>query len=409
MRAAGIAILAIAIAVGATVPARAADQSFARVERGRYLVDAGDCVACHTVDGDTPLAGGRAVETPFGTIYSPNLTPDRDTGIGAWSDEDFYRAMHFGQGPDGTRLYPAFPYPWFTRMTREDVMDVRAYLATLPPVRKARPENDLVWPLNNRVAMRGWNWLFFKPGTFVPDGSKSAEWNRGAYLVEGPGHCGACHTPTNPVGAAERSRDLTGNRLQHWFAPQLANDERVGLGGWSDDEIVEYLKTGRNARSGATGLMAEVVANSTSKLTKEDLHAIAVYIKDVAGRAPDEPDAADQAAMSAGKAIFDDSCAACHRSDGAGVPRMFPPLAHNANVQSVDPTSVIRVILQGAQTVPTDAAPTPSTMPAFDWKLNDDEIAAVASYVRNSWGNAAAPVSADRVAELRRGLRATTN
>jgi mono/diheme cytochrome c family protein len=394
------------LGAGACSVSWGADQSFSEVERGHYLTDAGDCVACHTADKGKPMAGGRPVETPFGAIYSPNLTPDRETGIGAWSDDDFYRAMHLGIDREGKRLYPAFPYPYFTKLTRADVTAIRAYLNTLPPVKNERPANKLTWPLNYRVFMRGWDWMFFEPGTYEPDPSKSEEWNRGAYLVEGAGHCGACHTPKNIAGASKDDEQLTGGRLQHWFAPELTNDSRNGLGGWNVDDIVEYLKTGRNRHSGATGLMAEVVTNSTSKLRDDDLRAIAVYLKSVTGDQAQDFSKPEQPMIRAGAAIYADSCSACHQSDGTGVPRMFPPLAHNANVQSKDPTSVVRVILEGAQTVPTDARPTPSTMPAFDWKLSDEQIAAVATYVRTNWGNNAPPVSADKVKSLRKALHA---
>jgi cbb3-type cytochrome c oxidase subunit III len=404
-----ISLALAALCGGIASTAFAQNASFEKLQRGKYLVDAGDCVSCHTKPQDgKPFAGGRPIETPFGTIYSPNITPDRDSGIGAWSDDDFYRAVHSGIGPDGKRLYPAFPYPYFTKMTREDVLAMRAYLNTLTPVNNRRPEAELIWPLQYRVFMRGWDWLFFHEGTFAPDPQKSAEWNRGAYLVEGPGHCGACHTPKNALGGDKTSEPLQGNQIQNWFAPELANDSRSGLGAWSVDDIVEYLKTGRNSHSGATGLMAEAVANSTSKLTDADLHAIAVYIKDVSGPSAGTPAKPAQASMDAGAAIFADSCSACHEGDGKGVARMFPPLVHNANVQSADPTSIIRVILEGARTVPTDARPTPSSMPAFGWKLGDDEVAAVATYVRNSWGNAAAAVTADQVKSLRNELHAKT-
>jgi mono/diheme cytochrome c family protein len=402
------AVLAAMAAAGAVslLSARAEDTSFARIEQGKRLVDAGDCVACHTTEKGAAFAGGRAVETPFGVIYSPNITPDRETGIGAWTDEDFYRAMHEGLRPDGARLYPAFPYPYFTKLTRDDVMAIRAYLNTLPAVKSERRPNDLTWPLNHRIFMRGWNTIFFDPGTFKPDPHKSAEWNRGAYLVQGAGHCGACHTPKNALGADDKSQALQGGVIQDWFAPKIAGNMRDGTGAWSADDLVEYLKTGRNKYSGATGLMAEVVTNSTSKLPDSDLRAIATYIKDVDGGPvpPDKTPPKDDPKMAAGAAIFADSCAACHQADGKGVPRMFPPLSHNANVQQHDASTVIRVILQGAQTVPTDARPTNSTMPAYGWKLTDGQIAAVATYVRNSWGNAAPPVGPDQVKKLRDSL-----
>lgn len=400
------AVTAAAALTGAmlTMPAHSADTSYAVLARGKRLVDAGDCIACHTVAGGKAFAGGRPIETPFGVIYSPNITPDRDTGIGAWSDDDFYRAMHEGISADGSRLYPAFPYPYFTRMTRDDVMAVRAYLNTLPAVHSQRPGNELTWPLNNRVMMRGWNMMFFKPGTFEPNPDKSAEWNRGAYLVEGPGHCGACHTPKNLLGSDKSGAKLRGGLVQNWFAPKIANTKGDGIGNWSVDDVVDYLKTGRNKYSGAAGLMAEVVRYSTSKLPEEDLRAIATYLKDTDGGPA--PDAAkpDDAVANAGATVFKDSCSGCHKPDGTGVPGMFPPLAHNANVQQRDPTTVLRVILEGARTEPTKERPTPFAMPAYGWKLTDAQIAAVASYVRSSWGNKGAPVDAATVRKLRKSI-----
>ncbi len=218
-------ILTAFIATAALSPWTAAwseQLSYGQAERGRYLVEAGDCQACHTKAGGQPFAGGRAIQTPFGVIYSPNITPDHDTGIGAWSDDQFYRAMHQGIAANGDHLYPAFPYPWYTKVTREDALAIRAYLSTLDPVKAERRSNDLDWPLNHREVMAGWNELFFKEGQFSADPKKSPEWNRGAYLVEGLGHCGACHTPTNIFGAAKTSERLQGGTLQDWYAPDLA-------------------------------------------------------------------------------------------------------------------------------------------------------------------------------------------
>ena len=404
------ALGAFAFAAAAmSLPAQAVDASFANIQQGKALVDAGDCVSCHTqLDGGKPFAGGRAIETPFGVIYSPNITPDPETGIGAWSDADFYRAMHEGRRPNGARLYPAFPYPYFTKITRDDVMAIRAYLNTLPAVKNPRRAADLTWPLNHRVFMRGWNEMFFTPGTFKPDSQKSAEWNRGAYLVEGAAHCGACHTPKNALGADKKDEALRGGLIQNWFAPKIAGSVRDGTGAWSVNDIAEYLKTGRNKFSGAAGLMAEVVHNSTSKMADADLKAMATYIKDVDG-GPNPPPPPEQAKSDpetmAGSAIYADSCSACHGGDGKGVPHMFPPLEHNANVQQRDPTTLIRVILEGAKTVATDARPTTSAMPAYNWKLKDDQIAAVATYVRNVWGNHAPPVDPGQVLDLRAKLR----
>ncbi|MBI1202073.1 MAG: c-type cytochrome [Rhodopseudomonas sp.] len=404
--AAGLAVAGL-LASGS---AQAVDSSFSNIRHGKELVDAGDCVSCHTQqDGGKKFAGGRAVETPFGTIYSPNITPDPETGIGGWSDAQFYQAMHHGIRPDGKRLYPAFPYPYFTKLTRDDVSAIRAYLNTVPAVKSPPRAANLTWPLNHRVFMRGWNMLFFTPGTFKPDPNKSAEWNRGAYLVEGAGHCGACHTPKNFLGADKTSQALAGGAIQDWFAPKISGDLHDGTGAWSVDDIVAYLKTGRNKFSGATGLMAEVVANSTSKLSDADLHAIATYVKTMKPEKnppPAPPQARmDDPKMKAGAAVFADSCSACHGGDGKGTPGLFPPLAGNANVQQHDPATVIRVILDGARTVATDAKPTTSAMPAYNWKLKDDEIAAVASYVRNAWGNHAPPVDPGQVKAMRENLR----
>jgi mono/diheme cytochrome c family protein len=401
------AFLVLVLLYAAPTIAGAKDMSFAELQRGKYLVDAGDCQDCHSPDKGQPFAGGRPIETPFGIIYSSNITPDRETGIGKWSDDQFYAAMHSGIGADGEHLYPAFPYPYFTKMSRQDVDAIHAYLSTLEPVRNEKPANKLTWPLSYRGLMRGWNWLYFDAGVFKPDSKKSDEWNRGAYLVKGPGHCGACHTSKNLFGAdKDQSGYFKGGVLQNWLAPNLTNNMPSGIGSWNSDDIVTYLKTGRNAKSGATGIMAEVVEYSTSKLDDDDLHAIAVYLKDIPGG--QEKPASGQpskSVLTAGKAIYDDSCNACHQSSGEGMPFMFPPLKGNANVQSTDPTTVLRLILEGGRTVATDAEPTPSAMPAYDWKLNDDEVAAVATYVRNAWGNAAPEVSAHQVDKLRSRLK----
>lgn len=386
-------------------PALAVDYPFAMLQQGKYLVDASDCIACHTQDKSKPFAGGRGIATPFGTIFSANITPDRDTGIGAWSEDDFYRAMHDGRGPHGERLYPAFPYPYFTKMTREDVNAIRAYLMTLEPISNAPPGNQLIFPLNFRGLVAGWDWLFFTPGEFRPNSQKSAEWNRGAYLVEGPGHCGACHTAKNVFGA-DKSKALQGAAIQDWTAPSLVADERDGLGRWSKDDIAEYLKTGRSRFSGATGLMAEVVVNSTSKMTDSDLRAVATYLKDLPPAGGATASSPDAAVMAAGRAIYEDTCSACHAPSGEGVPHMFPPLKDNAVAQQSDPSTVVRVILEGAMTAVTHERPTPSAMPAFHWKLGDDQIAAVATYVRNAWGNKASPIGAGAVGDMRNAISA---
>jgi mono/diheme cytochrome c family protein len=397
------AILAAAFLCGASGFGGAlAEPSAETIAHGKALVEAGDCASCHTADPSKPFAGGKRIDTPFGGIYSPNLTPDHETGIGDWSDGDFSRALRYGVDPDGSRYYPAFPYPNFTKLTRDDILAIRAYLATLTPVHNDAPPPELRWPLNYRVLMRVWNFLFFRPGIFEPDQQKSAEWNRGGYLVTGVAHCGVCHTPKNLFGADRRGRAFGGGLIDGWFAPRLDSAERSGLKSWSVDDIVEYLESGRNAKSNAGGLMAEVVKNSTSKISDADIRAIAVYLKDLPpGKSEPEVAPPPPAEMTAGKAIYDHACIACHEADGSGAPRIYPPLPGNANLQSADPSSTLRIMLDGAQTMTTPRAPNTGSMPAYAKDLSDQQIADVANYIRNSWGNAAPLVSPAQVKRAR--------
>ena len=373
------------------------------IARGKALTDAGDCASCHTADPAKPFAGGKRIDTPFGGIYSPNLTPDRETGLGAWSDDDFYRALRFGVARDGSRYYPAFPYPNFTRLTRQDIVAIRGYLATLAPVRNESRAPELRWPFNYRVVMRGWNWLFFKPGIVMPDQQKSAAWNRGRYLVEGVSHCGACHTPKNMFGADKRGQAYGGGRVASMFAPRLDGAERSGLKSWSVEDITEYLQSGRNGKSHAGELMSEVVVNSTSRMSDADVRAIAVYLKDLPAGAPEPKVTPPQPSqMASGQKLYNGACIACHEEDGSGSPRIYPPLPGNANLQSADALSTLRIILDGAQTVTTPRAPNKGSMPAYAAKMTDQEIADVTNYMRNAWGNAAPLVTADQVAKARR-------
>ncbi len=391
----------------AAAPAAAQGTTYTTIERGRYLVSAGDCASCHTAAGGKPFAGGLPVATPFGTIYSTNITPDPATGIGKWSDQEFYQAMHSGVRRDGKLLYPAFPYPWFTRTSRADVRAIRAFLNTLTPVRQENKEPELPWPLSTREVMTGWNTLFFREGEFKPVPDKSQQWNRGAYLVEGLGHCSACHTASNLLGAPKKDRKLEGGDFgEHWYAPSLTSDLRDGIGDWSEADIVEYLKTGANKQSAAAGPMADVIRNSTQHLTKDDLGAIAVYLKDLPadhGGAPKTPQP-DQQALARGEALYLDNCTGCHMEHGRGLERIFPPLQGSSTVQAQQADSLIHFVLAGAKRPATGGKPTGFAMPAFDWKLSDQDVADVVNYIRNAWGNRAAPTSADRVAKVRRTI-----
>ncbi len=380
-------------------------QDFAQIERGRYLTRVADCAACHVGADGAPFAGGLGIGTPFGVVLAPNITPDAATGIGNWSDAQFDAVVREGRMPDGSRVYPAMPYPYYTKMSRSDVLAIRAYLNTLSPVHNEVVSNQLPFPYKMRSLMGVWDALYFKPGEYREDSSKSPAWNRGAYLVEGPAHCGACHTPKSSLGGDELKRAYQGYTLQGWFAPDITNNEDTGLGRWSATDIVEYLKAGHNRYSAASGPMGDEVMDSSSHWTDADLQAIAAYLKaqpmqHASGRTP----AAGDPIMTAGAAIYWDSCSACHKADGTGVPYLFPDLAHAPSVASREPTTLIRVVLQGAETVATDEEPTGPQMPAFGWQLTDAQVAAVTTYIRNSWNHAAPAVTERKVASARASL-----
>jgi mono/diheme cytochrome c family protein len=398
----------LGLSLATAVSAVAQGTTYTTIERGRYLVNAGDCASCHTGQGGKPYAGGLAVPTPFGTIYSTNITPDEATGIGNWSEQDFYKAMHDGIRRDGKHLYPAFPYPWFTKVSRDDVRAIKAFLDTLTPVRQKNKPTELSWPLNVREVMAGWNELYFHDGAFEPDPKKSEQWNRGAYLVEGLGHCGACHTATTVLGGSKTGEKLKGGDFgEHWYAPDLTSGLRDGLGGWSVAEIVEYLKTGANAKSAAAGPMAEVVQNSTQYLSDGDLNAVAAYLKDSAAEkttATTKTTEIDKQAWSRGEALYVDNCTGCHMENGEGLAQAFPPIKGSSAVQAETPDTVIHVVLAGAKIPPTKDNPTGLAMPAFDRKLDDKEVADLVNYIRNAWGNQASLTSADTVSKVRKNV-----
>ena len=389
---------AVACAPSVALDLQAADQ----VARGQYLAVAGDCAACHTAPGGKPFAGGLPIETPFGTLLSANITPDRQAGIGAWSDDDFVRSVQQGIAPGGMHLYPAMPYPAFTHVTREDLLAVRAYLSTLDAVSDPVATNRLPFPFKIRASMIVWNALNFSPGEFHADANRSAQWNRGAYLVNGLGHCGTCHTPKNLLGGDKSAAPLSGAAVVGWYAPPLDSSVRTGLGAWRIEDVVSYLKTGWGGGQAATGTMALVVANSTSQLADADLRSIAVYLKDIAApaQAPAPLDKTS-AVMRSGKALYSANCSACHTSTGEGVAGLAPTLANSPIVQSASTDTLLDVVLNGAQAVATDAAPTAPGMPAFGWQLSDEQIAALLTYVRNDWGNAGSAVAASDVHSIR--------
>lgn len=409
---------------GASCFAGGADpQEFTQIERGRYLAILSDCSSCHTVrGGNQPFAGGRPIETPFGNIVAPNITPDPETGIGSWSDEQFDAAIRKGIRRDGSRLYPAMPYNAYTKMSRDDVLAIRAYLNTVKPVHNAVVADTLPFPFNIRAAMRVWNALYFKEGEFRPNLNKSAEWNCGAFLVDGPGHCGACHTPKSFLGGDKGNQYFQGGYLQGWSAPDITNDVRLGLGGWSKDDLVYYLRSGHNRVTAATGPMGEVVTLSTAHMSEPDLDAIATYLKSLPGRndrisptsarspamaagvatSTASPIPTDTPAMIAGAAIYRDQCSACHGLAGNGVAELFPSISEFSIVRSDDPTTSIWIILRGARSVGTRAQPTASGMPSYSKQLDDQEVAAVLTFIRSRWGGIANPVVSKDVSNVRR-------
>lgn len=401
--------LAVGLLAATSISAYAAtgSDSYETVEKGRYITTLGDCTACHTLPGKPLFSGGVAIETPFGKLLGANITPDTATGIGRWSFEDFQNTMDRGHGRDGKQLYPAMPYSAYTKVTREDSMALWAYLRTIEPVHNEVETNQLPFPFNIRLSMKVWNWLNFTESEFKADAQKSAQWNRGAYLVQGLGHCGSCHTPKSLIGGDKQGEAFKGGELQGWMAPNISGVAHVGLGDWSEDDIVQYLKTGANRYDIASGPMAEAVENSTQHWRDEDLMAVAVYLK---GLDHDydkpEPLAATEPAMQAGRNIYADRCSGCHTPNGEGIPKLFPKLATAPLVNSRDPVSMIRVVLAGNRAGTTDAAPTGPAMPSFAWNLSDENIADVLTYVRNSWGNAAEAVSADEVHDQREQLQA---
>lgn len=397
----------LAFTATAAVAQAPRDDSFEQITRGRYLTTLGDCSACHTAPGGAPFAGGVVLQTPFGNLVGANITPDPDTGIGRYTEEEFQRVMSEGIGKGGYHLYGAMPFTAYTKVSKSDNSAIYAYLRSVEPVRSKVETNQLPFPFNIRASLIGWNFLKFSKGEFEKNPDKSAEWNRGAYIVEGLGHCGTCHTPKTSLGGDDNDRFLEGATLQNWHAPNITADRHRGIGSWSTDEIVQYLKTGTNRFDTASGPMAEEVEHSSQHWNDADLNAVAVYLKESSTSATKVPDAldADDTRMVAGKNIYADRCSACHTPDGNGIPRLFPKLSSAPLVNSDDPTSLIRVVLAGSRAGGTQDSPTGSAMPSFAWNLSDDDVANVLTYIRNRWGNSAVPVAASEVKELREQLQ----
>ena len=379
-----------------------------QVKRGEYLARAGNCLGCHTARGGAPYAGGLAVRTPFGTVMSSNLTPDRKTGIGAWTPAHFWRAVHNGRSKDGRLLYPAFPYPSYTQITREDSDAIFAYLTSLTAVEQPNRPHALRFPYNTQAAIAVWRALFFKPESFTADASKPPEWNRGAYLVHGLGHCVACHSPRNALGATSDKLELSGGLIPMlgWYAPSLTSAAEAGVGDWDANDVVALLKTGVSPRASVMGPMAEVVFRSTQYLADDDLRAMAVYLKALPQTAAATRNGAHGVAgdeAKRGAKVYEEHCADCHGERGEGASGAYPALAGNRAVTMGVSANVVRVVLSGGYLPATAGNPRPYGMPPFAHVLDDASIAAVVSYIRGAWGNRADPVSQLEVMKSRAG------
>ena len=381
-------------------PARA-DQQGDLVTRGKYLATMGDCEACHTASGGTPFAGGLEMDTPFGKIPTPNITPDKATGIGNYTDAQFIRVFHAGIRRDGAYLYPVMPFPWYAKVTNDDVLAIKAYLFSLPPVNAPRKPLQVSFPFDVRTGLAVWDAVFLREGVFKPDPAKSAQVNRGAYIVEGLEHCGECHDQRNLLGAGAVAKPLQGGEIDHWYAPNITSDVRTGIGRFTDEQLFSYLKTGTAPGMGTVvGPMAQTQHESLSKLTDDDLHAIVAYLRSTPpkpGYQPVRPVGLVSGNLP-GAQTYLNHCASCHQLNGRGIPNAIPSLVGNGVVRSGGPQSVIRVILGGIE-----AQGSYGPMPAVGTGMTDQEVADATNYVRAAWSNnAPATVGPGEVGDLRK-------
>lgn len=393
------------------------------IKRGEYLASAGDCIACHTIAGGKPMAGGLALPTPLGAIVSTNITPSKTHGIGNYTQAQFIDALRKGVRADGQRLYPAMPYTSYAKITDDDAQALYAYfMQAVAPVDVAAPATNLPFPFNIRLSMAGWNLLFLDNKPFVPDADKSTEWNRGAYLTRGLAHCSTCHTPRNMLMAEDMSRELGGGDVGAWHAPNITSDANSGVGGWTEQEIVSYMQLGHAAgKAQAAGPMAEAIDNSLRHLSVDDLRAIAIYLKSV----PPQRDAADTKPVYAwgaaaddlnsirgvvlpadpnqmtGPQLYDAHCATCHQARGEGsFDGGLPPLFHNTALGRSNTNNLVMVMLEGIQ---RHTASAEVLMPGFEKTLSDQQIATLGNYLIKNFGNPQAVVTTEQVKTLRAG------
>jgi mono/diheme cytochrome c family protein len=418
-----IAVIGLALPLALPISARAAAADDALVARGAYLAKVGDCVACHSAPKGKPFAGGLPMTTPMGRIYTTNITPDPDTGIGKWSEEDFEKALRQGVAKDGHNLYPAMPYPSYAKVHDDDVKALYAYfMKGVAPVNQANRESDIPFPLNMRWPLKIWNAVFLDKGVYQDKSGRDVAWNRGAYIVQGLGHCGSCHTARG-IAFQEKALDetgsayLTGGVLDGWFASNLTGEHNVGLGRWSETDVTQFLKTGANTHASAFGSMTDVINNSTQAMNDEDVAAMSRYLKSLpaaggtnAPRYAYDPKATKVSlthpANDAGAKVYTAYCMHCHGVDGMGYAPLLAPLAGNPNVMEKDASSLINVTLNGTHDLVVQGIPAAYPMPKYSPVLNDQQIADVLTFIRAGWNNGAPAVMALDVAKLRKTTQA---
>jgi mono/diheme cytochrome c family protein len=375
------------------------------IAKGEYLARAGDCVVCHTGPGEKPFAGGLRMSTPLGDLYTTNITPDKETGIGGDSFEDFERAMRQGIAKDGHRLYPAMPYPSYAKVSEDDLRALYAFfMESVQPVSRKNAPTEISRPLNIRWPLAVWDMIFTDKIGYTPDPAHNEAWNRGAYLVQGLGHCGSCHTPRGiffqeKALSEQKTAYLSGGNLDDWFASSLREDPDAGLARWSEADIAEFLKTGHNSHATAFGTMVDAVNNSTQYMSDADLAGIANYLKSLPAN-QDRNTSTAAIDMQGGK-IYAQQCATCHLADGRGHAPYIAPLADNPTVMDRDPSSLINMTLNGSARVVVAGMPDAYRMPQFRVLLKDEEIAQIVSFIRTSWGNHAEAATGDKVAKVR--------
>lgn len=409
--AAAVLALNVRDEIDVRIPLAAPAPSEGMIARGAYLARAGNCAACHTARGGEAYAGGRGIATPFGTVFTSNLTPDDQTGLGTWSSAHFWRAMHNGRSKDGHLLYPAFPYTSYTQITREDSDALHAYLASLPPVVQPNRAHELRFPYQSQAALAVWRAVYFSPGVYQPNAARNAEWNRGAYLVKGLGHCSACHTARNALGASDEGLDLAGGLIpmQNWYAPSLTSNQEAGVGDWEREHIVRLLRAGVSPKASVTGPMAEVVQQSTQYLSSADLGAMAQFLKELAPSASASGVAVASTTSSSnppasemrGAKLYEQHCAQCHGNSGQGIANAYPALAGNRAVTLKQTVNLVQIVLNGGYAPATESNPRPFGMPPFVLVLDDSDIAELLTHIRNSWGNRAGEVTPLEVNRIR--------